>query len=186
MEVYATMAEKHFITFFLGEDYFGIDILLVRESYRNIDITPVALAPEFVRGLLNLRGQVVTVLDLGVRLNIGRRKLTDLSNIVILKTNYELERMEIDEPLLDRTTPDQVGLLVDRIGDVITVNESEIEPSPGHAGRVEERFLSGVIKLENRLLVTLNLPEILTEDLTQQATAMIGQQTQTNALVPTT
>jgi len=180
------MAEKHFITFFLGDDYFGIDILLVRESYRNTDITPVAMGPDFVRGLLNLRGQVVTVLDMGVRLNIGKRKLTELSNIIILKTNHELSRMEIDEPLTDSTTPDQVGLLVDRIGDVITIDDSEIEQAPGHAGRVEGRFLSGVIKLDARLLVTLKLSEVLSEESVQQAAAIIGQPAQTNALVPAT
>ncbi|NCC50998.1 MAG: hypothetical protein EOM20_07250 [Spartobacteria bacterium] len=177
------MAEKHFITFYLGDDYFGIDILLVRESYRNTDVTQVALAPDYVRGLLNLRGQVVTVLDLGVRLNIGKRHLTENSNIIILKTNDELARLETDDPLTDSTTPDLVGLLVDRIGDVITVDESEIEPSPGHAGRVEGRFLSGVIKLPESLLVTLQMEEVLTEDSGQQQMAMMGQQTQQPALV---
>jgi purine-binding chemotaxis protein CheW len=178
------MAEQHFITFYLGDDFFGINILLVRESNRNIDITPVALAPEYVRGLLNLRGQVVTVLDLGVRLNIGRRTITDASNIIILKNSHELSTMDGTDQLDDTTTPDLVGLLVDRIGDVVTVDDSEIEPPPAHAGRVEGHFLSGVIKLQNRLLVTLQLSEVLSEDTTQKQSGMLGAAQSGNTLVP--
>lgn len=155
------MANRQFITFYLDHDLFGIDILLVREINRNLDITPVDLAPTYVRGLLNLRGQIVTVLDLGVRLELGMRKFKQSSSCIILKTTMELERGHAKEELEDTTSPDLVGLLVDRIGDVVSVESSSIEPPPTHSHGVSGHYLSGVIKLDQRLLVTLKTSNVL-------------------------
>ena len=155
------MAERQFVTFYLDSDFFGIDILLVREINRNLDITPVELAPPFVRGLLNLRGQVVTVIDLGVRLGIGQRTITRNSSCIVLKTQHELTRSATRDRLQDGTSLDLVGLLVDYIGDVAKVDESEIEPPPVYAGSVDVRYLSGVITLDKQLLVTLKTTEVL-------------------------
>ena len=155
------MGNRQFVTFCLGEDLFGIDILLVREINRNLDLTQVDRAPSYVRGMLNLRGQVVTVLDLGVRLDLGEREINGSSNCVVLKTDMELERSRARQELSDHTSPDLVGLLVDKIGDVVEVDDSIIESPPTHSNGVSGRFLDGVVKLENRLLVTLKTSEIL-------------------------
>jgi len=157
------MAEKQFITFYLDDDYLGVDIRLVREVYRQLNITPVALAPEFVRGLLNLRGQIITILDLGVRLGLGPRRIDRRSCCVILKSSLEMERKGTLYDIGDSTSPDQVGLLVDAIGDVVTVEETEVEPPPAHAGRLASAFLSGVVKLQNVLLIVLKASEIVGE-----------------------
>ncbi|MFZ5806159.1 MAG: chemotaxis protein CheW [Verrucomicrobiota bacterium] len=155
------MANRQFITFYLDQCLFGIDILLVREINRNLDITPVDLAPEYVRGLLNLRGQIVTVVDLGVRLELGARNIQSSSSCIILKTNTEIDRARSREEIEDTTSQDLVGLLVDRIGDVVSVDSSMIEPPPTHTHGVSGHFLSGVIKLEKQLLVTLKTSKIL-------------------------
>lgn len=155
------MAERQFVTFYLGEDYFGIDILLVREINRNLDITPVEHAPPFVRGLLNLRGQIVTVIDLGTRLGIGEREIAANSSCIVLKTTSELDRSSARDKLSDTTTSELVGLLVDYIGDVVSVDESLIEPSPAQDGGVDAEFLAGVIKLDKNLLVTLKISTLL-------------------------
>ena len=86
------MENRQFITFYLGEDLFGLDILLVREINRHLELTRVDRTPEFVRGLMNLRGQIVTVLDLGIRLGIGARAIERESSCIVLKTRGELER----------------------------------------------------------------------------------------------
>ena len=155
------MANRQFITFYLGEDSFGLDILLVREINRNMDITKVDRAPAYVRGLMNLRGQIVTVLDLGVRLDIGARTICHESSCIVLKTRAELERHNDDAEPDEGAITDLVGLLVDRIGDVVTADSGDIDPPPARAGDVKGRFLEGVIKLEERLLITLKASEIL-------------------------
>ncbi len=158
------MAERQFVSFYLGEDLFGIDILVVREINRNLDITPINLAPEYLRGLLNLRGQIVTVLDLGERLGLTKRMVAKTSSCIVLKTNQELERNGVPEELLEATSTDVVGLFVDRIGDVIAVNERDIDSPTTHQSGLAKRFMQGVVKLEDKLLITLNTSSILSID----------------------
>ena len=155
------MAEKQFVTFYLGDDLFGINILLVREINRKIDITAVNLAPDYVRGMLNLRGQIVTVIDLGTRLGISDRSLTQPSSCVVLKTTQELDRSHYAEELDDFTSGDIVGLYVDRIGDVVTVNTDKIEAPKVHQSGIASRFIGGVIQLDGQLLITLKTSVIL-------------------------
>lgn len=159
------MTEKQFVTFYLDNDFFGINILLVREINRHLgDITPVELAPEFVRGLLNLRGQIVTVIDLGLRLGVGPRPIGPHSSCIILKTTAELTRSDACRHLRENATSDLIGLLVDYIGDVVTVPEADIESAPAHVGGVKGRFVDGVVKLHTRLLVTLKTSELLAQE----------------------
>jgi purine-binding chemotaxis protein CheW len=152
---------RQFSSFFLGDSMFGLDVLLVREINRNLDITPVDPSPDFVQGLMNLRGQIVTVTDLGVRLNLDNRERTKSTCCIVLKTEKELERIT-DEGLISATTSkDTVGLLVDQIGDMISIDEKEIEAPPANMNGVDGKYLSGVIKLEQDLLATLKISEIL-------------------------
>lgn len=158
------MAERQFVTFYLGEDLFGIDILAVREINRNLDITIIDQAPGFVRGMINLRGQIVIVLDLGERLDLDNRPVLKTSSCIVLKTTQELERNQSAEELIAGSSPDVVGLFVDRIGDVVSVETSKIAPPAVHQSGVAKRFLEGVIKLDGKLLVTLNLAAILSSE----------------------
>lgn len=158
------MADQQYITFNLNDDIFGINILLVREINRNLDITPVDRSPSYVRGLLNLRGQIITVMDLGIRLGLAPRETLRTSCCIVLKTTSELERSNAPEELLKSTSPDLVGLFVDRIGDVVTVDSEQIEPPSTHSSGVASRFLEGVIKLEKKLLITLKTSEVLAFD----------------------
>ena len=155
------MATRQFVTFYLGDDLFGLDILLVREINRNLDITVADRSPQFVRGLINLRGQIVTVIDLGVKLGIGERSFSHDSSCIVLKTRTELERAGADDKLIQGAAVDLVGLLVDRIGDVVQVESTAIDPPPAHTGGVKKLFLEGVIKLQNQLLITLNIAQVL-------------------------
>ncbi len=133
---------KQFVTFRINRDLLGIDVLMVREINRILDVTIVPHAPPYVRGLINLRGQTITVFDLGVRLGLGPRAVTPESHNVILK--YDL-----------------VGLLVDSIGDVVQCLEEQIEAPPANMGNIEGRFIEGVVKLNDELLVALSAGKIL-------------------------
>jgi purine-binding chemotaxis protein CheW len=152
------------MTFYLGQHLFGISILLVREINQNIDITPVSKTPEYLKGVLNLRGQVVTVIDLARRLNFTQLEASDAANCIVLKTVSEIESSEAAESTEDRTVADKVGLYVDRIGDVQDINSKDIIQTPTQDSKLDKRFIKGVVRLNEQLLILLNLREVLVPD----------------------
>ncbi|MBU1701237.1 MAG: chemotaxis protein CheW [Candidatus Eisenbacteria bacterium] len=153
--------ERQFATFFIGNSRFGIDILMVREINRHLDITPTERSPECVRGLLNLRGQLVTVIDLGIRLGLGPQKIGPESRCLVLKTSADLASLQESGILDDDTANDVTGLLIDRVGDMITIDEKELEPPPANMTGVDSKYLSNVVKLEDDLMIALRVGEIL-------------------------
>lgn len=114
-------------TFTLGEERYGLDIRAVREITRHLQVTPVRGADAAVRGLQNLRGQVVTVIDPGVQLGIGARPLGEESRLVVLKTNAELKARGWESIA---TSDDLVAILVDAVADVVEAEPEQWEPRP--------------------------------------------------------
>ncbi len=156
------MASRSFSTFLLSGQLFGIDILLVREINRQLEMTPVPHASDYIRGLLNLRGQVVTILDLNRRLGLDQATLSDTSHNIILKTDQELQSMSLaDQNGESLTAADKVGFLVDDIRDVVIVPEDAIEAPPANIGKVDGQFLTGVIKQNNALVAVLSVEKLL-------------------------
>jgi len=135
------MSMRQFVTFKVDGCLFGLDVLSVREINRATDITPVPHSPDYVCGLINLRGQTVTTFDLGVRLGMGPRSVTQNSCNIILK----------GEPL---------GLLVDEIGDVAQAEAHEIDPPPANVENVKARFMEGVLQLKDQLLLIVSASAI--------------------------
>jgi purine-binding chemotaxis protein CheW len=153
--------KRQFTTFELDGNLLGIDVLLVREINRGQDVTKVHPAPDYVTGLMNLRGQVVTLIDAGIRLETGRRDMNAKNTCIILKTSTELEDAKRGGMVQENTSKDAVGLVVDAIGDMITVDEKEIESPPANIGGVDQNYIKGIIKLENRLMVLVKLEKLL-------------------------
>ena len=138
-----------FVTFKLGAQLFGIDLLRVREVNQVFEITPVQHARPYIRGLVNLRGQTVVIFDLGVRLGLKPAVMTEESHAIVLKD-------------------DRVGLLVDGIGDVVQAETTEIESSLAHRGGMEIPFSKGVIKLKEDLLVVLSANMIIEQEVAEE------------------
>ena len=156
------MAIKQFASFHVNNNLFGIDIRLIREINRNVDITVVDSAPDFVRGLLNLRGQIVTVIDIGVRMGLREKKdIQDNCRCIVLKTSEELSSKRAEDASIEDTSRDLVALYVDDIGDMVTIEEKEVEAPPANIGEIEGKFISGIAKLENELLIILKAGELL-------------------------
>jgi purine-binding chemotaxis protein CheW len=132
------------VTFYVGELLLGAQIRYVEEINRHVNVTPVPHAPEAVRGVVNLRGEVVSVLDLRAILGLGRTETTQHTRNVVVNADGQ-----------------RAGLLVDRIADVITAEQHEIESPPANMTSVCGRFLQGVHKLDRELLAVLNVPEVL-------------------------
>ncbi len=153
---------SQFATFRLGDRLFGLDIMLIREINRILDITPVPHARDHIRGLINLRGQIVTILDLAVRLGLPSRDVGEESHNIILKTTGELAALHAaGTSKAFATSNDLVGFLVDAIGDVVEADDSAIEPPSANVSEAESQFLAGVIKTDAGLLVLLDIKEVL-------------------------
>ncbi|MCO6432496.1 MAG: chemotaxis protein CheW [Deltaproteobacteria bacterium] len=130
---------KHYVTFRAGELFFGIDVLQVQEIIRHQSMTPVPLAPAAVKGLINLRGQIIAALDLrsilGAESGISDERTM---NVVV------------------RADDETISLLVDSIGDVIQVDERDFENVPETIAPHIRCILHGVFKLKNELMLVLN------------------------------
>jgi purine-binding chemotaxis protein CheW len=136
--------KREFCTFVLGESLFGIDVLRVQEVIRYQPMTRVPLAPPVVRGLINLRGQIVTAVDLRRRLG-----LPDLP----------ADRRPVN--VVVATADGAVSLLVDEIGEVRAVSEREFEPAPETLRGPARDLVRGAYKLTDRLLLALDLDRVL-------------------------
>ena len=135
---------QQYCTFHLANLYFGVSVLNVQEVIKFQPMTFVPLASRAVSGLINLRGQIVTAIDL-------RRRL-------------ELEEREDSEPPMNvviRTDEGPVSLLVDDIGDVLEVSDSSYEPPPSTMKGVAKELITGVHKLEGRLLLILDIAKVV-------------------------
>ncbi len=151
--------EYRYCTFFIGEDRFAVDILAVREINRDMQVTPARGSDAFVRGLLNLRGQVVTVIDPAISLGRAATEYTRESCLIVLKTNSELEQKGLGH---FRTCEDLVGLLVDRVSDVVQVYGREVKvPPAGREGDALAAMVEGVIHLEDELLRVIEASTLL-------------------------
>ncbi len=133
-----------FLIFQVGDIRCGIDILKMDGINWVPMITPVYGAPDYVKGLLNLRGQVVTVLDLGKRLGFEACEITRKSRIIIVISNGE-----------------NIGLLVDSVAEVIVYDEKDLKPTPENTMESQRIFFRGIIKKANRLIALLDVTEIL-------------------------
>ncbi|MFQ5428349.1 MAG: chemotaxis protein CheW [Thermodesulfobacteriota bacterium] len=140
-----------YATFYIDNALYGIPILTVREISRFFTITPIQGADERIEGLLNLRGQIVTVLNLGRCLGAAPVPLSAKSRIIILKTEEDLCPEAISASFT--TSPDTLALLVSRIGDVVAADDSSIEAAPPH---LSGTYVSGVIQHGRELLTLLS------------------------------
>ncbi len=134
------MADEHqYCTFYLAGHYFGLDVLKVQEIIRYQEMTRVPLSPPVVRGLINLRGQIVTAIDLRLRLELADRPADQLPVNVVVHTD-----------------DGAVSLLVDEIGDVLEVSEKMFERPPETLKGTARELIRGAYKLEDRLLLILD------------------------------
>jgi purine-binding chemotaxis protein CheW len=154
---------RQYVSFELDRGLYGFDIQTVKEVNPSTDITFVPRSPPHIRGLVNIRGQVVLVVDISVLLGRGVRPITSSSQVVILKTSQEIRRVRsLAADLSPERFPDKpVGFLVDRIGDVIAVQEGRVQSTPPHLDEAEAKYVQGVVYLDDRLLVILNAVEML-------------------------
>lgn len=135
---------SQWVTFHLGEEIYGIDVLQVQEVLRITEISPVPGAPSYVLGIINLRGNVVTVVDARNRFGLSPKEPDDASRIIIVDA-------------FDKV----IGLLVDNVSEVAYVANSQIETAPNVGTDEGHRFVSGVSNREGELLIMLDLAKLI-------------------------
>lgn len=135
---------QQYSTFCIDNLFFGIEVLKVQEVLRYLEMTSVPLAPDVIEGLINLRGQIVTAVDMRRRLGLPKRNEGETPmNMVV------------------RSEEGAVSLLVDEIGDVLEVPADSYEPPPDNMPQEQREIIDGVYKLEGRLLLVLNSERVL-------------------------
>ena len=150
----ATGTGGEFLSFALGEEHYGVDILKVQEIRGYDSVTRLPDAPDYIKGVINLRGTIVPVIDLRLKLRLENATYDAFTVMIVL--NVE-----------DRV----VGIVVDSVSDVIPLNADQIRPTPEFGAAVDTRFISGIGTQDDRMLILLDIETLLdSTELGQQLT----------------
>jgi purine-binding chemotaxis protein CheW len=143
------------VTFRLENEKYGINVMQVQEVLRVTEIAPVPGAPEYVLGIINLRGNVVTVIDTRKRFGLMPKDMDDSTRIVIIEAEEQV-----------------VGILVDSVAEVVDLRESEIETAPNVGTEDSAKFIQGVASQDGELLIIVDLNKLLTDEQWLEMTAL--------------
>lgn len=144
----AAEATEHLATFLLSREEYGVDVRTVQEIIRVADITPVPRAPASIKGVINLRGRIIPVIDLKKKLGLGEVEHDKRTRIVVVKLRERL-----------------IGLLVDAASQVLKVPVSSVEAAPEAVVEIDADFIRGVAKLPDRLIILMDLQKVLAAEL---------------------
>jgi len=146
-----TEENQQYLTFLLGEKVYGLEIINIKEIIEYGDVTEVPMTPDFISGVINLRGTVVPVIDLSQRFSGVPTKLAKRTSIVILELKNEDLQIEI-------------GVTVDMVNEVLDIKTTEIEPAPSLGSQIQTNFIKGMAKVEGTLLILLDIKNVLSVD----------------------
>ena len=135
------------VTFKLDNESYGINVMRVQEVLRYTEIAPVPGAPSYVLGIINLRGNVVTVIDTRQRFGLNSGEISDNTRIVIIEADKQV-----------------VGIMVDSVAEVVYLRQSEIETAPNVGNEESAKFIQGVCNKNNELLILVELDKMMSEE----------------------
>jgi purine-binding chemotaxis protein CheW len=135
------------VTFHLDNEVYGVNVMQVQEVLRYTEIAPVPGAPDYVLVIINLRGNVVTVIDTRMRFGLQPETVTESTRIVIIEAEKQV-----------------IGILVDSVAEVVDLNSSDIDPAPNVGTEESAKFIKGVSNRENELLILIDLDKLLSDD----------------------
>ena len=136
--------EMQLVSFNIGTEEFGVDILKVQEINRMVEITKVPQAPNYVEGVINLRGKVIPIIDLRKRFNLELKEQDKNTRIVVVDIVGNI-----------------MGMIVDSVSEVLRLPSNTIEPPPDLVTGINSEYINGVAKLEDRLLIFLDLSKVV-------------------------
>ena len=136
---------QEFLTFTLGKEEYGIEILKVQEIRSYEVVTTVANAPEFIKGVVNLRGTIVPIVDMRIKFNLGEVDYTQFTVVIILNVAGRV-----------------VGMVVDSVSDVISLTSSQIRPPPNFSSTFDVRYITGLGTVDQRMLILVDIEKLMT------------------------
>lgn len=139
--------EGKYLTFVLCSEEYGLEILKVREIIGLLDITPVPQTPDFVKGVINLRGKVIPVVDLRLKFGMPPAEYTKETCIIVV---------DVDSLLM--------GIIVDTVSEVVEIKENEIEPPPSFGHKVDVKFILGMGKIKGKVKILLQIDKVLSSE----------------------
>lgn len=146
-----TAEAQQYLTFSLGSEMFAVGTLSVKEIIEYGQLTVVPMMPDFIRGVINLRGAVVPVIDLDARFGRGEKKVTRRTCIVIIEVPNEEGAQDI-------------GVVVDSVSEVLEIPAADIAPAPAFGARIRSDFITGMGKVNGRFVILLNVGRVLSMD----------------------
>jgi purine-binding chemotaxis protein CheW len=142
--------EGKYLTFNLMDEYYGVNVDWILQIIAIPDITKIPKTPAFVKGVINLRGKIIPVMDLRLRFRLPELAYNERTSIIIIKIKSDKSEIFI-------------GLIVDNVLEVLDISSSETEKTPTFGVELDTQFISGMAKVKNRVVTLLNIGEILTD-----------------------
>jgi len=139
--------QREFLTFRLGAEEYGIDILKVQEIRGYDPVTRIANSPDFIKGVINLRGNIVPIVDMRIRLRLGEVVYDEMTVVIILNVGSRV-----------------VGMVVDSVSDVLALDEAQVRPSPEFGGAFDTRYITGLGALDDRMLILIVIETLFIDD----------------------
>ncbi len=140
-----------YLTFDLAEEEYGLEILRVREIIGLMDITPVPKTPDYVLGVINLRGKVIPVVDLRLKFGLPYKDPDDRTCVIVVEVATEGGTV-------------QMGIVVDRVNEVVDVKGSEVEPTPSFGVSLDTAFILGMAKVGDKVKILLDIDKVLSAE----------------------
>ncbi len=137
------------VTFKIANEEFGVDVLHLQEIIRMMKIIRVPKTPPFVKGVINLRGKIIPVIDLREKFKLKDRNTDKYSRIIVTEAEHQI-----------------LGFLVDSVSEVLRIPSEKVEPPPSYIAGINSAYIRGVIKMENRFLILLDLTKIVIKERT--------------------
>lgn len=143
------MAESYqkLLTFSLGAEGYGVSILKVKEIIGMMDITPIPRTPEFIKGVINLRGKIIPVMDLRIKFGMDAQEYNERTCIIVAE-------------VLMNGVQKLLGVVVDMVSEVVTISDEQIEPPPEYGTNLEHSSILGIGKIKDRVVIILDIDEV--------------------------
>ena len=142
-----TAANQEFLTFTLGEENYALDILTVKEIRGYENPTKIANAPAFIKGVINLRGDIVPIVDLRIKFNVGKANYDEFTIVIVLHIHNRI-----------------VGIVVDSVSDVVSLAKSELRPPPDFGVTFDSRYLLGLATINEQMIILVDINELISSD----------------------
>jgi len=143
-------AEQQFLTFMMGQDEYGVDILAVQEIHCWVEPRPMPNTPDYIRGVIDWRGTIVPIIDLRVRFNYPEATYTSTTVVIILKTTLS----KTDQECI-------IGIVVDAVADVYDVAINDLKLSPSLGSKIDTKYIKGLTKIEESMIIILDLAKMI-------------------------